>query len=573
MKLQQRKWNQQCIFQFKLCFVFLLLFTALPIQSIETPAAQNIKQLPFVLANDWLVCSHFSERNADCSLKKLPIKQEYSKQQFDFQTYSKQVIIDSNFQLNSLALWLEYVDDADKVFFNNYLIGKTGEFPPSYKSGFRQQRLYLIPSKIINFDAINTIEIHTFSSRNLNGVLESSPVIDDYVKLYKNIRHEDYLMLISSVILLLLTFFQLFYFVVVKNSNEILYLALIVFSFACIALLRSNLPLNFAMDLSIALKLESFMLCLAIIGTGLFLFAFFELQVRRIYKTGLTLIAITSTFVIIWPYTENLRLLFEINYMLIVLICFLVPGSALVIAVHKRRKYGYTMTLFGNVGLLAMIYDVLMHSTALFKLNIPMDKTIMPIICSISALVYCMTILLKYWQFFKGTTFDHLTGALLRPAFFQRLTEEMQRSQRGDDKLLVAIIDIEQAREISKNYGYSISNHLLTVISQCLIKSLRSFDLICRFSDDQFCIAAAIDKQENADAFIQRLYQAVTEIRQPISEDTDIFIDITIGAVIYNSDTHLSVSQLLQDVGYALSKAQNEDSINYYLTDKLTMHI
>jgi len=110
-------------------------------------------------------------------------------------------------------------------------------------------------------------------------------------------------------------------------------------------------------------------------------------------------------------------------------------------------------------------------------------------------------------------------------------------------------------------------------VSQSLSKVLRAFDLICRLSDEQFCIAVSVHQKDDAKIFIQRVYDEIIAMRQTVNQETDLFVDVRIGAVVYNQQQHLSVSHLLQDAGYALSKAQDQESTNYFITDKLTVHI
>ena len=147
----------------------------------------------------------------------------------------------------------------------------------------------------------------------------------------------------------------------------------------------------------------------------------------------------------------------------------------------------------------------------------------------------------------------------------------MQRCNRGEGMLLVAVIDIQQAKKISVNYGYSIGNHLLTTVSNSLTKVTRPYDLICRFSDEQFCVAAAITNEEYAEGNLQRIYEELMDIQQPINKDIELYVDARIGGVIYNPELHMSVSHIIQDANYALSKAGGS-SQQYFLLRQNSMH-
>jgi len=214
---------------------------------------------------------------------------------------------------------------------------------------------------------------------------------------------------------------------------------------------------------------------------------------------------------------------------------------------------------------LLLVFDASMQSAGILKFNMAMHKEIIPLCFTLIGIIFSLMITHKYWQYFKASTYDNLTGTLLRPAFFQRLSEEMQRNQRGDSKLLVAVIDIQQTRDINASFGYSTANQLILTVSNSLTKVLRPFDLICRINDEQFCIAAAIDSQVDAESCLKRIYKELMKIEQPLDQDLELYLDTRVGGIIYNKEQHLSVSQLLQDANYALSKAKSQPTHNYLL--------
>jgi diguanylate cyclase (GGDEF)-like protein len=528
-------------------------------------ATQLVDTLPTHIEDNWRICFLYDQLKPECHEDALPLKKVKNDELVKQQTFVNNIIISSTLKKTTLAIWLDNVDDVDEIYFNQHLIGKTGQFLPNFESGFRSQRLYIIPSELITYNHINTIKVITFSSRSLPGIQMNSPVIGEYIKLQNILKKQDYSFVIVSSILLLLAIFQVFYFITVKDKKENLYCAIFFLAFSIISILRSFLPLDLELNLSSVFKLESFMLNAGVISVSLFIFNFFELEVRRLFSNSLLIIGASGLFVLIWPYAINLRLIAEINYWIVCIIGGVVVGSALIVSIGKQRHYIHIIGFTITIGWLFLVYDAMMQSAGLFQLQLDIHKSILPIYSAITGIIFTLTITHKLWKSFKGATYDHLTGTLLRPAFFQRLSEEMQRCQRGDANLLVAIIDIQQVRDISVNFGYSIGNQLLMTVSNSLTKVLRPFDLICRISDEQFCIAASVHSQEDSESCLRRVYEELIEIQQPIENDVQLFIDTRVGGVIYNQEQHLSVSQLLQDANYALAKAKNQAAHNYLL--------
>ena len=68
-------------------------------------------------------------------------------------------------------LMMGIIDDVDEVFVNGHLVGKSGSFPPDFKTAYYQQRRYLIPYEILNFNGKNTIAVRVFDQRQAGGII------------------------------------------------------------------------------------------------------------------------------------------------------------------------------------------------------------------------------------------------------------------------------------------------------------------------------------------------------------------------------------------------------------------
>jgi len=78
-------------------------------------------------------------------------------------------------QNEPVYLILGNIDDADEVYVNGHLVGKTGSFPPNFQTAYNQQRKYIIPYEVLNHRNINTIAVRVFDS-HMNGGISSGNV-------------------------------------------------------------------------------------------------------------------------------------------------------------------------------------------------------------------------------------------------------------------------------------------------------------------------------------------------------------------------------------------------------------
>jgi diguanylate cyclase (GGDEF)-like protein len=85
---------------------------------------------------------------------------------------------------------------------------------------------------------------------------------------------------------------------------------------------------------------------------------------------------------------------------------------------------------------------------------------------------------------------DHLTGLYSRQEISKRLAEEKNRADRtvkpGEAGFALLALDITGFREINSSYGLTAGDFLLGRFGQFIKSSIRSYDVLARFSGDEF---------------------------------------------------------------------------------------
>ena len=367
--------------------------------------------------------------------------------------------------------------------------------------------------------------------------------------------------------LLLLTLFQLFYYLMMKGGSETIFLSMSFVSFSAISFLRSNSPLHIGLNLSSVFKVETFMLSFGLIALSLFTLRFFELKIRGRYLVASVCIAIPGIVSILYPNPLHARYISEIAYLIIGVFSIAMLLGAIIVAFQKKRKYVYVIGGLFFALSLAFCFDIFSQTKSFFDIKLPLNPIVLPFTFTLAAIGLALTITHKYWQSFKNATYDHLTGALLRPAFFQRLTEEMRRSQLKDTSLLLAVIHFEELKVIGESYGQITRNKMLAIISEKLSNLLSPADALCHFNDDEFSISTHIDSSVQAEALLKNIHSSLIGTHQIINKDTKLYFNAQISGVIYDSERHLSISQLVQDANYGLAKVKNLHNRDYLLQE------
>lgn len=69
-----------------------------------------------------------------------------------------------------ILLQLGFIDDADEVYINGQLIGKTGIFPPQNATAYDITRKYTVPREVLNFDGNNMIAVRVYDEYWEGGI-------------------------------------------------------------------------------------------------------------------------------------------------------------------------------------------------------------------------------------------------------------------------------------------------------------------------------------------------------------------------------------------------------------------
>lgn len=70
-----------------------------------------------------------------------------------------------------------FIDDVDETYLNGKLIGKSGAYPPRFRTAYNSDRKYFIPNEIINFDGDNVIAIRVYDEIQDGGIVGGKPGI------------------------------------------------------------------------------------------------------------------------------------------------------------------------------------------------------------------------------------------------------------------------------------------------------------------------------------------------------------------------------------------------------------
>lgn len=111
---------------------------------------------------------------------------------------------------------------------------------------------------------------------------------------------------------------------------------------------------------------------------------------------------------------------------------------------------------------------------------------------------------------------DALTGLANRRTFDERLTEEMARCRRYERPISVAMLDLDNFKEINDTAGHPAGDRVLATVAHRIVTVMRTDALVARVGGDEIGVILPECDAETAARAVERARAAVSE--QPVGE-------------------------------------------------------
>lgn len=113
---------------------------------------------------------------------------------------------------------------------------------------------------------------------------------------------------------------------------------------------------------------------------------------------------------------------------------------------------------------------------------------------------------------------DGLTGLYNRRFFDTKIFEEARRAHRQNHDLFLAVLDVDNLKEINDKYGHQAGDRLLTTVGDIIKHCIReNVDWPFRYGGDEFCIILTQLSGEQALMTTERFIQSFDEKKLPIT--------------------------------------------------------
>jgi diguanylate cyclase (GGDEF)-like protein len=150
---------------------------------------------------------------------------------------------------------------------------------------------------------------------------------------------------------------------------------------------------------------------------------------------------------------------------------------------------------------------------------------------------------------------DGLTGLYNRRHFDNKIIEESRRAHRQNHDLYLALLDVDNLKELNDKYGHPAGDKLLATVGSILKSCIREdVDWPFRYGGDEFCVILSQVSQKQACMTADRMIQKFNDKKLPLTG-----LSIGLAKFVRNEDTKLpeDIAALVRRADRALYKAKN----------------
>ncbi len=161
---------------------------------------------------------------------------------------------------------------------------------------------------------------------------------------------------------------------------------------------------------------------------------------------------------------------------------------------------------------------------------------------------------------------DSLTDTYNRRFVYEVLSKIIEKGNKNRDLFSVAIIDIDNFKNINDNYGHQVGDEVLVEFTKIVKENLRPDDVLGRYGGEEFIIIVNNADIEKSSKVLERV---LANVRKRLSIFGDYEINLTFSAGVTSckelEEVELSIDRLVEiaDQRMYLAKKNGKNKVNY----------
>ena len=162
--------------------------------------------------------------------------------------------------------------------------------------------------------------------------------------------------------------------------------------------------------------------------------------------------------------------------------------------------------------------------------------------------------------------FDALTNLPNRVLLADRLKQAMAQSQRRNQLLAVAYLDLDGFKVVNDTHGHDVGDQLLIAIAGAMKQVMREVDTLARIGGDEFvAVLADLGSAEDCDSTLKRMLAAAA--RPFRVGDLTLQVSASLGVTFFPQGDMVDADQLMRQADQAMYQAKLAGKNRYHVFD------
>ncbi len=175
-------------------------------------------------------------------------------------------------------------------------------------------------------------------------------------------------------------------------------------------------------------------------------------------------------------------------------------------------------------------YYVIMYSVKGFKNCENNKKDVFDTIFSVLAYILNSNKCVK--TITECSQIDHVSGMNNFKYFHEKLFQEMQKTNKSDEKFCVALISLNQLNKLNSVYGHNAGDRYIALIANILRKHIRVFDTSARYGNKFIILFPGIENKE----VVEIMNGAFKEIDDLLKREEQDVLSLNAGISTFPAD-------------------------------------
>lgn len=148
---------------------------------------------------------------------------------------------------------------------------------------------------------------------------------------------------------------------------------------------------------------------------------------------------------------------------------------------------------------------------------------------------------------------DALTGLRSRRSFTQQAQLELDRSARSGTPVFLAMIDLDNFKQVNDTLGHAAGDGLLVAVARCMRANLRDVDIVGRMGGDEFMILLPATSGDDGRMILERLHRSLGVLLRALGSG----VSASMGAVLIPPCSSMTFADILAQADRAMYAVKN----------------